>query len=300
MKPIIRYSPEFKRRLLNAILKKRKGRMRGRTWSVKEDLHYQLSGQIEHYLEKLSYIMRWIVDKRKISLVLDAGTGFGGPFIAFFHLMSKHLGGKFLSILLDIDVDAVRIARERIKEHRLTSETCFLVADIRYLPLRRNVMDVCLSIAVLEHLAHRGNVIAAIREMFRVLKPGGLLYIQTENRLWPLDTHDTRLPFIRWLPDKIASFIARKLGLVDDTYMPVINGKIYLNHLPTYGEILIALDHGFRYLPRYRSASEVLVVERSLIRKIYFLVLLLLTKLLGHYVNWFTAELCLLLEKQGR
>ncbi len=50
-------------------------------------------------------------------------------------------------------------------------------------------------IEVLEHLSDPAETLKEIR---RVLKPGGSLYLTTPNRLWPLEQHGVRLGNRRW------------------------------------------------------------------------------------------------------
>ncbi|KKW45225.1 MAG: Methyltransferase type 12 [Parcubacteria group bacterium GW2011_GWA2_56_7] len=51
-----------------------------------------------------------------------------------------------------------------------------------------------------------------LRHLSSFLKPGGLLIVtETPNRLWPYDSHTTRLPFVSWLPLSLASALARVL-----------------------------------------------------------------------------------------
>jgi ubiquinone/menaquinone biosynthesis C-methylase UbiE len=53
-----------------------------------------------------------------------------------------------------------------------------VVGDIRYMPVKDGVADVVLSSDVLEHLAP-DDVRTAVREMARVLKPGGAAVVHT-------------------------------------------------------------------------------------------------------------------------
>jgi SAM-dependent methyltransferase len=64
---------------------------------------------------------------------------------------------------------------------------------------------------VLEHQP-RDRQPGLLREAWRVLRPGGILWIDTPNQLSFKDRHDTGLPFIHWLPRRLKVPLARALG----------------------------------------------------------------------------------------
>ena len=51
-------------------------------------------------------------------------------------------------------------------------------------------------------LEHVDSPVIVLSEAFRVLEPGGVLYISTTNRLW-LDQREYRVPFFQWFPDLV-------------------------------------------------------------------------------------------------
>ena len=64
--------------------------------------------------------------------------------------------------------------------------------------------DMVIFFAVLEHMtiAERHS---SLRAAWDMLRPGQYLCVtDTPNRLWPLDTHTSHLPFFHWLPDELA------------------------------------------------------------------------------------------------
>jgi SAM-dependent methyltransferase len=60
--------------------------------------------------------------------------------------------------------------------------------------------DVALFANVFEHIPP-GERDVSLREMYRVLKPGGVVIGQLPNPYFPIESH-SRLPFMGWLPDK--------------------------------------------------------------------------------------------------
>ena len=96
--------------------------------------------------------------------------------------------------------------------------------DIGQLPYAEAEFDLVLLNEVLEHVP---DECMALREVFRVLKRGGLLFVFSPNRWFPFETHGCALkrrnqpvppsvPFIPWLPRSIAKrwfvFWARNYG----------------------------------------------------------------------------------------
>jgi len=62
----------------------------------------------------------------------------------------------------------------------------FVTADVRQLPLRSDKMDLVVSNSTLDHFNCREDLLIALRELFCILKPGGLLFITMDNPRNPL------------------------------------------------------------------------------------------------------------------
>ena len=52
---------------------------------------------------------------------------------------------------------------------------------------------------VLEHLFGQELKQTVVSECIRVLKPGGVVLVETPNQWFPVDYHDNKLPFVHWL-----------------------------------------------------------------------------------------------------
>lgn len=64
--------------------------------------------------------------------------------------------------------------------------------------------DLVIFWASLEHMTVHERA-RAIRGAWALLQPGGsMAIVETPNRLWPYDSHTSRLPFFNWLPDEVA------------------------------------------------------------------------------------------------
>ncbi len=99
--------------------------------------------------------------------VLDVGCGNGR--------MMQLLSDKQLDYVgCDISSQLINIAKYKCQQYNFKTAD-FQVADIRKLPWPDQTFDVLLAVAVLHHLPHPENRWQALQEMYRVLKPGGLL-----------------------------------------------------------------------------------------------------------------------------
>lgn len=82
------------------------------------------------------------------------------------------------------------------------------VYDGRKLPFQDAMFDYCYSTSVLEHMSYPQEV---LREIARVLKPGGKFYLSFPNKYAPKESH-TGLWFISWLPRPITQKILKWSG----------------------------------------------------------------------------------------
>lgn len=108
-------------------------------------------------------------------------------FIAYFAaLLSRFQGRRFLEIgcgegrlLVDLafgEKFAVELSAQAIRTARMRTEACFCVALAEWLPFPSDFFDVIASVGVMEHFLDIG---AALRQIHRVLKPGGTSVVLT-------------------------------------------------------------------------------------------------------------------------
>jgi SAM-dependent methyltransferase len=105
--------------------------------------------------------------------LLNVGCGTGG-----FNQVAEEAGA--LTWGVDLDAEAVAIARQRVGHGGIAR------ARAGSLPFRGGSFDVVYCYSTLEHVA---DPIQALREMVRVLRPKGRLYLHTPSRGSCFETH---------------------------------------------------------------------------------------------------------------
>jgi len=114
----------------------------------------------------------------------------------------------------DTDPAFVAIVRTKIEQMRLpkvSGVSLLSNEETRSLPWPDGSFDLVLAVGVVEHLPRRSRR-AQVDEYYRVLAPGGhIAILDTPNRWFPLETHSVGLPFVQWLPPRLAYRYARTL-----------------------------------------------------------------------------------------
>lgn len=120
--------------------------------------------------KRLSVIQRYATLRGR--RVLDCGCG----------------AGDYVFALQALGADAwgIEYAREKLAKAPAPVVGRVSVGDLHDIALRDGSVDVALLNEVLEHVPDDGR---ALREVRRVLKPGGTLLIFSPNRRYPFETH---------------------------------------------------------------------------------------------------------------
>ncbi|MFK7937247.1 MAG: methyltransferase domain-containing protein [Saprospiraceae bacterium] len=145
--------------------------------------HVALEGQLRN--KKAAKIVTIISEYINLTecKVLDIGTGSG------------HIANGIAQKARE--VHSVNISDERV----IAEGYHFQIVNSETLPFLNESFDVVVSNHVIEHLP---NHQLHLSEIYRVLKPNGLLYLATPNKYALMEPH-FRLPFLSWLPRKWAN-----------------------------------------------------------------------------------------------
>lgn len=128
--------------------------------------------------------------------VLDIGSSTG--------IIDSVLAKKFKKVLgIDKDKAAVDFAKKSFKSKNLY----FKVADALNIPSKDNSFDIIVCTHVYEHVENPKKL---FKEIYRVLKRGGICYFAAINWLWPIEPHYF-LPFLHWLPANLANYYLKSV-----------------------------------------------------------------------------------------
>lgn len=111
---------------------------------------------------------------------------------------------------VDIDEPAIGLAKSR----RSAPNLRFELGDAMNLGFADESFHVVICSQVYEHVPDAGRLMTEIR---RVLRPGGVCYFAATNK-WALVEKHHRLPFLSWLPQKLADRYMRITGKGDSYY----------------------------------------------------------------------------------
>lgn len=140
---------------------------------------------------RLQLLAQWA--RLDAARVLVAGCGIG--------MYSSKIGERYSAQVAAFDIEQGRV---QIAQHSTPSA---LVAAAEAVPYASNTFDTILSHEVLEHVQDDA---LAVREMLRVLRPGGRIVIFCPNRWYPFETHGHywrgtyhfgNTPLINYLPN---------------------------------------------------------------------------------------------------
>ena len=155
--------------------------------------------------KKIVALLSEIIDIKN-KTILDIGTGSG--YIA--HYMSNEIGpfGKVYSI----DVEDQR---------QIHSGYEFKQIKGTLLPFENESIDIVISNHVIEHVGDEALQLDHLKEIYRVLKPLGCVYLAVPNKWTLLEPH-FKLFFLSWFPHHLAHRYLKLMnkGEIYDCYPP--------------------------------------------------------------------------------
>ena len=167
--------------------------------SEQEDhvIYCATSAGVESYTKYFYENFKEHLDLGKGKEVLDIGCGLG-----VFPSFLSDAGFKVTAV--DYVPEMVQVAKKRMRDKPIQ----FRVADIYALPFPDNSFDYVTCFGVFQNLSEPSN---ALKEMFRVLKPGGVMAMTTLNALslhYLLRKKKEIVPTLRYRPSEMRLLVA--------------------------------------------------------------------------------------------
>jgi len=198
-------------------------------------------------LERRLRICRTRLPARR-EVMVDYGCGNGAQ--------TLRLAGEFGAVHgLDVDPGHLADFRRGIEGEGLGDRVFALRFPGAEVPLADGFADLVVSFTVLEHVPDQE---LALREMRRILKPGGRLILSVPNKWWIFETHGADLPLLPWNRVPLVSWWPRALH---DRYA---RARIYRRR-----EIArLVRDAGFDVVETFRMTAPMDVVPWDGVKRV--------------------------------
>lgn len=120
--------------------------------------------------------------------LLNVGSGHGADFLPFKE--------GFQLYGMDFSSEMIKMARRY--SGKFDFQVNLQVADARHLPYSNDSFDWAISVATYHHIQGREEQMGALRELRRVLKPGGEAFLTVWNRCQPRFWFKGKEVFVPW------------------------------------------------------------------------------------------------------
>jgi 2-polyprenyl-6-hydroxyphenyl methylase/3-demethylubiquinone-9 3-methyltransferase len=123
--------------------------------------------------------------------VLEVGCAQGRGLIALGELGHRAVG-------IDPEAQALAVAGDLAARHGVEIET--LLGTAERIPCASDSFDLVVAFSVLEHVDDLG---ASLREVARVLRPGGVFWFNSASAMCPVQQEISHVPLFGWYPDPL-------------------------------------------------------------------------------------------------
>jgi ubiquinone/menaquinone biosynthesis C-methylase UbiE len=205
--------------------------------------YYQEKSQSQETIARFERLVQLVLNAMKEQgregpfQIADIGGGAGTLARAFAR------AGHFVTCI-DISKDLLDVGRKRAEEEGFEME--FINCSATSTPIPDASLDICVVPELLEHVVEWRE---CLDEAARILRPGGLLYLSTTNKLCPVQREFT-LPLYSWYP----GFLKKRYERLAVTTRPELaNYAKYpaVNWFTYYSLRSALIDRGFlRFLDR--------------------------------------------------
>lgn len=130
---------------------------------------------------------------------------------------------KINSSVIGIDISAEITSRARMNtaQYAAGSPSEYITCDARQLPFASNSFDLIVSDSSLDHFRHKNEIVIALSELSRVLKPGGILIITMDNK------GNLTEPFFRlWIFFGLAPFFIGKTYAIKELKQELVKAGL--------------------------------------------------------------------------
>jgi SAM-dependent methyltransferase len=199
------------------------------------NLYWSVRGRLPRYPVPL-----WPFEPGQGKLLVDLGCGWGRWCVA-----AARAG--YLPLGLDVHLDAVQAAARIAPQ--LGHECSFACADLDALPFQDAQVGAVFSYSVLQHV-EREKVRRALSEIWRILEPGGEVFLQLPNKYGPIsllqqlkrgfrEAKPESFEMRYWSPSQI-----REMALAANFMGVQLNADGFLSQNPQISDVDLLPFHG--------------------------------------------------------
>ncbi|HWO57429.1 MAG TPA: class I SAM-dependent methyltransferase [bacterium] len=172
------------------------------TFSERFPVLFEPEGRLEKADKVIAVLGDYFGERTAQVTVVDIGCSTG--------IMTRHFAGAFGRVIgLDNDQVGVIHGRQLAAQAGIPSARLqFLAGDGCHMPLAANSVDAVICNQVYEHVDDQDGL---MREIHRILKPGGACYFGIGTRHVLIEGH-YKLPFLSWVPHPVAHVYMKLAG----------------------------------------------------------------------------------------